>query len=149
MSKTALDTALAKPKTKAKAIISEAEVQPTPLVPAQIVEVAPPTLDQKARNENKAATDRRMSCFKILSEEDKVMVRIAPSYAARHSKMMNVAINGIIITVPCDGKNHLVPESYAAIIYQRLKDTDRYEQKQQRMANVQHNAEQYAGQLTL
>ena len=80
--------------------------------------------------------------------EDKINVRVAPSYAKYFGRMMRVSINGISVTIPCNGQSVAVPKTFATEIERRMAAMDNYENKQQRMANIQNNFESSPGQLT-
>lgn len=88
------------------------------------------------------------SQFRIkIRNEEQVPVTLAPSYRHPFGKVMCVRLHGHSIYVPCDGKTYNVPRSYAAIIHARRRAFDEQELKQERMAQVTNNNEQYAGQL--
>lgn len=82
-------------------------------------------------------------------KEKKVEVTISPMYRPHFGNNMPVQINGIAIYVPIDGQTYKVPESFAAIIKERISLIDEQERAREAMANVQANFEQYAGEKGL
>ena len=81
--------------------------------------------------------------------EPKVSVMIAPMYKAFFGNVMHVSINGISISVPCDGKPYPLPESYAAVVQERLRLENDRQAKQKRFSDVGRNSESSPGELTL
>ena len=94
-------------------------------------------LEQKQRN--------LLERYKL---QPKINVRVAPSYAKYFGKMMRVSINGISVTIPCNGQSVALPKTFATEVERRMAAMDSYENKQQRMANIQNNFESSPGQLT-
>lgn len=80
--------------------------------------------------------------------QDKISVRVAPSYARYFGKIMRVSINCISVAIPCDGRPIMLPKTFAEEVERRMAAVDRFENKQQRMANIQNNFESSPGQLT-
>lgn len=95
-----------------------------------------PDVDRKQKN-----------LLKVYRNEPKVSVRIAPSYAKYFGKTMRVMINGIAVTVRCDGRAVNVPETFAAEIYRRMDSADAYEMKTSKMSNYTKNYETAPGLL--
>lgn len=91
---------------------------------------------------------KQRNVLEIYKAEPKINVRVAPSYAKYFGKLMRVSINGISVTVPCDGQSVALPETFATEVERRMRAMDKYENKQQRMANIQNNFESSPGQLT-
>ena len=115
-------------------------------------EVAPAT---KARPKNVtqkqydvAEADRKQkSLLQVYRGENLVPVRIAPSYAKYFGSVMRVSINGIVVSVKCDGRTVQVPETFATEIYRRMANMDAYDLKTSKMANVQQNLDVTPGSL--
>lgn len=90
---------------------------------------------------------KQKSLLQIYRGEKLVPVRIAPSYAKYFGSVMRVSINGIVISVKCDGRTVQVPETFATEIYRRMSNMDAYELKTSKMANVQQNLDVTPGSL--
>lgn len=82
-------------------------------------------------------------------KEKKVDVTISPMYRPYFGNNMPVQLNGIAIYVPIDGQTYKVPESFAAIIKERISMIDEQERAREAMSNVQANIEKYAGEKGL
>lgn len=54
-------------------------------------------------------------------KENKVSVSVAPQYAAEFSNNMRVTINGISIFIPINGREYMVPETFADEIKRRVR----------------------------
>lgn len=91
---------------------------------------------------------KQRNILELYKAEPKINVRVAPSYARYFGKLMRVSINGISVTVPCNGQAVSLPKTFAAEVERRMAAMDSYENKQQRMANIQNNFESSPGQLT-
>ena len=61
---------------------------------------------------------------------------------------MRVSINGISVTIPCDGQSYSLPLTFATEVERRMAAMDRYENKTAKMANIKSNFESSPGQLT-
>lgn len=115
-------------------------------------EVAPAT-KAKPKNVTQKQYDvvdvdkKQKSLLQIYRGEKLVPVRIAPSYAKYFGSVMRVSINGIVISVKCDGRTVQVPETFATEIYRRMSNMDAYELKTSKMANVQQNLDVTPGSL--
>lgn len=79
--------------------------------------------------------------------EEKIPVRVAPSYARYFGRVMRVAINGIIVAVRCDGSTTSLPKSFAVEVLRRMSEMDKYDLRLNKMAQVQQNLESSPGQL--
>ena len=90
---------------------------------------------------------KQKSLLQIYRGEKLVPVRIAPSYAKYFGAVMRVSINGIVISVKCDGRTVQVPETFATEIYRRMSNMDAYELKTSKIANVQQNLDVTPGSL--
>jgi hypothetical protein len=87
------------------------------------------------------------SLLQVYRGENLVPVRIAPSYAKYFGSVMRVSINGIVVSVKCDGRTVQVPETFATEIYRRMANMDAYDLKTSKMANVQQNLDVTPGSL--
>lgn len=64
---------------------------------------------------------RRQTAFlDKVRNEPKVSVSVAPQYASEFSRNMRVVINGVSIFIPIDGREYMVPETFAAEIKRRI-----------------------------
>lgn len=118
-------------------------------------EVAPAT-KAKPKSVNPAQTKaydiadvdkKQKSLLQIYKSEPLVPVRVAPSYAKYFGSVMRVSINGIVVSVKCDGKTVQVPETYATEINRRMANMDAYDLKTSKMANVRENLDVTPGSL--
>lgn len=95
-----------------------------------------------------ADVDRKQkNLLKVYRNEPKISVRVAPAYAKYFGKTMRVMINGIAVTIRCDGKAVNVPETFAAEIQRRIDSADAYEMKTSKMSNYRDNLEDAPGLL--
>lgn len=83
----------------------------------------------------------------VYKNEKKISVRVAPAYAKYFGRVMRVSINGISVAVRCDGRDVLLPESFAAEVMRRMSEMDKYELRLNKMATVERNFETSPGQL--
>lgn len=83
----------------------------------------------------------------VYKNEQKVPVRVAPSYAKYFGRVMRVSINGISVAVRCDGNTTMLPESFAAEVMRRMNEMDKIELRSSKMADVTRNFESSPGQL--
>lgn len=93
------------------------------------------------------ADKKQKSLLQVYRGENLVPVRIAPSYAKYFGSVMRVSINGIVVSVKCDGRTVQVPETFATEIYRRMANMDAYDLKTSKMANVQQNLDVTPGSL--
>ena len=77
---------------------------------------------------------------------ERVPVTLAPSYRHPFGKVMCVRLNGLAIYIPCDGKTYMIPKPFAAIVHARRRAFDEMELRQEQMAQVSGNHEQFPGQ---
>lgn len=82
-------------------------------------------------------------------KEKKVEVTISPMYRPYFGNNMPVVINGIAVYVPIDGQTYKIPESFAALVKERITLIDEQLRAREAMADVQANVEKYAGEKGL
>lgn len=82
-----------------------------------------------------------------LMDAPKVPVTLAPQYRAYFGDVMTVSLNGIAIYVPVDGRTRQVPKQFAIVINERRRRIDDFLLKAARLADIQNNAETFAGEL--
>lgn len=109
-------------------------------------------LEDNARALNEAtqakASENKTVLGKLLAEE-KVAVVGAPMYQAYFGRQMAIAINGIPVYVPLDGRKYEIPKSYAEVFLSRLRMVNDDLAAQKKFSDVKENFETYAGELNL
>lgn len=128
---TELDMEFDKDSKKPQKLIKEVKQAPVKSLEAKTLE-----LDKAQKN-----------LVNVYKNEPKVSVRVAPSYAKYFGRVMRVSINGIMIAVRCDGKDTLLPESFAAEVLRRMSEMDKYDNRRSKMADITRNYETSPGQL--
>jgi hypothetical protein len=63
---------------------------------------------------------RQTAFLEKVRSEPRVPISVAPQYASEFSRNMRVVINGVSIFIPIDGKEYMVPETFAAEIKRRI-----------------------------
>ena len=81
--------------------------------------------------------------------EKKIPVQGSPMYRPYFGNNMPIIINGIAIYVPLDGQQYEIPESFAAIFFDRISRIDEQINMRKRMAAISDNVEAYAGERNL
>ena len=92
---------------------------------------------------------RRKELGRTSAAEEKVSVMIAPMYAAHFGRVMHVSVNGISVSVPCDGKPYNVPKTFAAVVQGRLRAVNEQQAKAKRFSDISRNYERAPGELAL
>ena len=109
--------------------------------------INPEHLEQSIEINSRKLDIAQKNLVNVYRNEPKVPVRVAPAYAKYFGRVMRVVINGIVISVRCDGQSVELPESFAAEVMRRMSEMDRYELRRQKMANVEKNIETSPGQI--
>lgn len=110
--------------------------------PARTVESNPVKRERNLKNElQNMAKDYR--------NQEYVDVTISPTYAPYFGKVMVVELNGIKVSVACNGRTQKIPKSFAMEVRSRIFAVDQKIMRRQRMNNVKNNIENYPGQLDL
>jgi hypothetical protein len=94
------------------------------------------------RNKNKRLVE-------VYRNEKKIPVQGSPMYRPYFGNNMPIIINGIAIYVPLDGQQYEIPESFAAIFFDRISRIDEQINMRKRMAAISDNVEAYAGERNL
>lgn len=81
--------------------------------------------------------------------EKKVPVQGSPMYRPYFGNNMPIILNGIAIYVPLDGQQYEIPESFAAIFFDRISRIDEQINMRKQMAAISDNIEAYAGERNL
>lgn len=105
------------------------------------------SVDNTIEAETRKLDIAQKNLVNIYKQEEKVPVRVAPSYARYFGRVMRVALNGISVAVRCDGNTAMLPKSFAAEVLRRMSEMDKYELRLSKMSNVQKNYESSPGQL--
>lgn len=111
-------------------------------------EATAPNVVQSEANAMLEIEKKQKHLLEVYKTQEKHPVRIAPSYAKYFGKLMRVSINGISVTIPCDGNTYQLPLTFATEVERRMRAMDSYENKTARMANIKNNFESSPGQLT-
>lgn len=102
------------------------------------------TTDAQIAKADKTARQKLVAKF---SDEEQVPVNLSPMYQPYFGVVMPVIINGIMISVPVDGRTYNIPKSFAAEVFARRNAIDDQQRKGARMADVAKNGEAYIGEL--
>lgn len=81
--------------------------------------------------------------------EKKIAVQGSPMYRPYFGNNMAVIINGIAIYVPLDGQQYEIPESFAAVFFDRISRIDEQINMRKQMSAISDNIEAYAGERNL
>jgi hypothetical protein len=107
--------------TRPTKVIRESRIDPEPIAKQKSIEQETLELDRKQKN-----------LVNVYKSEPQIAVSIAPSYAKHFGRVMSVAINGVIVSVRCDGSTVKVPESFAAEIHARMQRINEQELRAQK-----------------
>lgn len=81
--------------------------------------------------------------------EKKVAVQGSPMYRPYFGNNMPIILNGIAVYVPLDGQQYEIPESFAAIFFDRISRIDEQINMRKQMSAISDNIEAYAGERNL
>lgn len=90
---------------------------------------------------------RKTSLKERYLNEPKVPVTISPMYKPYFGEIMEIQINGIYVSVPCDGLPHKIPETFASEVNHRIMRVDDQQRRASRMADVTNNGESVQGEI--
>lgn len=90
---------------------------------------------------------RRRSLLQHYKKEEKIPVNISPMYAKYFGKVMTVAIQGITVAIPCDGKTYKITKSHATEALSRLRKIDASITRKERMRDITNNVEHTPGEI--
>ena len=107
------------------------------------------TVTHRANSDVTVRDMRRKKLVRQYAKEEKKTVMIAPMYEAYFGKRMHVSINGLSVSVPCNGRPYMVPESFAAVVQGRLRAVNEQQAKQKRFSDISRNNETSPGELAL
>ena len=96
-----------------------------------------------------ALEKKRLSLVEKYKAEKKYKVKGAPAYQAHFGNVMSIVINGVLITVPLDGRSYEIPESFAQVFNSRIRQIDNMALQQEALADVTNNVESMPGEKDL
>ena len=96
-----------------------------------------------------ALEKKRLSLVEKYKAEKKYKVKGAPAYQAHFGSVMSIIINGVLITVPLDGRSYEIPESFAQVFNSRIRQIDNMALQQSALADVTNNVESMPGEKDL
>ena len=96
-----------------------------------------------------ALEKKRFSLVEKYKAEKKYKVKGAPAYQAHFGNVMSIVINGVLITVPLDGRSYEIPESFAQVFNSRIRQIDNMALQQEALADVTNNVENMPGEKDL
>ena len=101
-------------------------------------------------NQNVNALEKkRLSLVEKYKAEKKYKVKGAPAYQAHFGSVMSIVINGVLVTVPLDGRSYEIPESFAQVFNSRIRQIDNMALQQSALADVTNNVESMPGEKDL
>ena len=96
-----------------------------------------------------ALEKKRFSLVEKYKAEKKYKVKGAPAYQAHFGSVMSIIINGVLVTVPLDGRSYEIPESFAQVFNSRIRQIDNMALQQSSLADVTNNVESMPGEKDL
>ena len=96
-----------------------------------------------------ALEKKRLSLVERYKAEKKYKVKGAPAYQAHFGSVMSIIINGVLVTVPLDGRSYEIPESFAQVFNSRIRQIDNMALQQSALADVTNNVESMPGEKDL
>ena len=96
-----------------------------------------------------ALEKKRLSLVEKYKAEKKYKVKGAPAYQAHFGSVMSIIINGVLVTVPLDGRSYEIPESFAQVFNSRIRQIDNMALQQSALADVANNIESMPGEKDL
>ena len=96
-----------------------------------------------------ALEKKRFSLVEKYKAEKKYKVKGAPAYQAHFGSVMSIILNGVLVTVPLDGRSYEIPESFAQVFNSRIRQIDNMALQQSALADVTNNIESMPGEKDL
>lgn len=96
-----------------------------------------------------ALEKKRFNLVEKYKAEKKYKVKGAPAYQAHFGSVMSIIINGVLVTVPLDGRSYEIPESFAQVFNSRIRQIDNMALQQSALADVANNIESMPGEKDL
>lgn len=131
---------MAAKKTKTAVAVSIDETAP-------VVDTA--ALNSALETKVTALRNKNRNLVEYYRNEKKVPVQGSPMYRPYFGNNMPIILNGIAVYVPLDGQQYEIPESYAAIFFDRISRIDEQINMRKQMAAISDNVEAYAGERNL
>lgn len=131
---------MAAKKTKTAVAVSIDET--APVVDTAALNSALETKVTALRNKNRNLVEHYRG-------EKKIPVQGSPMYRPYFGNNMPIILNGIAVYVPLDGQQYEIPESFAAIFFDRISRVDEQINMRKQMAAISDNIEAYAGERNL
>ena len=100
-------------------------------------------------NDTAQAEEKRKTLAETYKAQDQVEVIGAPMYRSWFGNSMPISVNGILISVPLDGRRYKIPKTFARIFNARIQSVNDDIEQAKRRSNVSSNLEQFPGQLDL
>ena len=139
-----------KPRNPFQVVVDEVDNEVDNEVEKEEVIAAKPkrNAEQKAAQEMLKRDKAQHTLAQIYSAQQKMPVRIAPSYAKYFGNIMRVVINGVAVAIPCNGQTFNIPLEFACEVERRMREMDAYELKTRKLADVAKNYEPDIGRLS-
>lgn len=90
---------------------------------------------------------QRRDLLQHYKSEKKVPVNISPMYQKYFGKVMSVAVQGITVAIPCDGKTYKINRTHAIEALSRVRKIDTSITRRERMKDVANNFESTPGEI--
>lgn len=101
-----------------------------------------------ARTENVQSVEmQRRALLQHYKNEEVIPVNISPMYAKYFGKVMTVAIQGITVAIPCDGKTYKITKTHAIEALSRVRKIDASITRKERMRDISNNIEHTPGEI--
>ncbi len=94
-----------------------------------------------------SAEMRRRLLAKRYSQEEKISVSIAPMYRDYLGNVARISVNGIMVTVPCDGRSYKIPKTHAEALFDSIQRINDRLTRKDRMKNIVNNVERAPGDI--
>lgn len=107
-------------------------------------------LEEANRSLNDAVREgelKKKDMVNKMKAQDKIPVTISPMYKPYFGEVMEVIINGVYVSVPCDGRQHMIPECFASEVNARIFAADESQRRANRMADITKNNEDVQGDI--
>lgn len=98
-------------------------------------------------NDVQSVEMKRRSLLTHYKSEDKLPVNISPMYAKYFGNVMTVAINGITVAIPCDGKTYQITKTHAIEALSRVRKIDASITRKTRLQDASNNFEYTPGEI--
>ena len=107
------------------------------------------TVEMEAKYDERSAELIRRQIAKDFRGMEKVYIKIPPLYKPYFGKVLPIAINGIEVAIPVDGRAYLVPKAYADRAQVLMSNQDELLERGKSMNDVQKHFENTPGELNI